>query len=194
MCKLSNISYIRTTLHEAEPVKHFCDKNGKITHIFAMNIIIDSFNGISGSNSCKVVKQQSAKDLKVQFQLLCKSTGSTPDDSRLPTIPEAVVDKLLTLLILADHGAWHFYNRQLVQKMNTTSEYSRRDRIDPKTHSHLQNKHVSLASIITEKPNYQVEKQMHDSGITNMIIKTSRAHDENDSDSDSDNDNLIAIE
>lgn len=185
MCKLSRLSYTRVMFNGCEPVEHF-GKDDKLVHIFVMHIIVSHFNEIRGSNTCKVTKQQSAKDTKVQVQLLT-GLNAPNHDHRLPLIPDVVADKLLTLVVLADHGAWHYYNRMLSQSNNTKLK----DRADSNVHSHLQNKHVSLASLITSKPDYQVEKQMYDSRVSNMIIKTSRAHDRehyNTSGSDTDDD------
>lgn len=166
MCELTDISYYPVEWYDCEPITHMQMKNQNIAHIFATPVLVNLFKGIIGSNTCQAVELSNPNVQVRQIQVLPNAATSNTMTDGLPVIPSHVADKLIMLTVIADHGAWHYYNLK-----------RRRNDRDYRLNAHYLNRHVSLASLITSTPNSQVQKQVVECMHPCMIIKTSHVDD-----------------
>ncbi|AAN04411.1 Orf118 [Heliothis zea nudivirus] len=160
LCELTTIAYYPIEWHDHEPIMHYTRKDRTVVHLFSKPVIIDLFKGIIGSNTCKSTELANTNVRIKQIHVIPNNGIALADG--MPTLPSHIADKLILLTVIADHGAWHYYN---LKRSRNAKEY--------RLTAHQLNRHISLASLITSSPDSQVQKQTTECMHPCLIIKTS---------------------
>lgn len=158
--------------HKSVPNKN--SGNNSIVHIFNETLVYNLFTGIIGSLTRSVVRLNNP-ELKMSIITTFNASLREEDCTEKRELPPLVEEKLLRLVTVADHGAWHYINYRDISK-NGGKKFNILDHDNDL-------KRFTLAGLITSTPNRLVQHITYECNDPNLLVKSRLAGSDNDSES-----------